>query len=77
MLKLKDTEKFQREYNLYKTAIEQIQIPLAKEKGLALLNKLRTHCNLIDEGHSSHNNGYINPRAIPRHINTSINTTII
>jgi len=64
MLSLKDTERFQREYNLYKTAIDQIQIPLAKEKGLSLLSKLRTHCNLIDEGHNSRNNGYIDPRSL-------------
>jgi hypothetical protein len=64
MLKLKDSESFRKEYSLYKTAIDQIQIPLAKEKGLSLLSKLRTHCNLIDEGHSSHNNGNINPRAL-------------
>ena len=64
MLSLKDSESFRKEYSLYKTAIEEMQIPLAKEKGLALLSKLRTYCNLIDEGHSSHNNGYINPRAL-------------
>jgi len=64
MLSLKDSKSFQQEYSFYKAAIEQIEIKSARERGFSLLSKLHTCCNLIDEGHNSRNNGYINPRAL-------------
>ena len=72
MLKLKDSEQFQREYNLYKTAIERIEIKSARERGVSLLSKLHAYCNLIDEGHNSANNGYIDPRALRNNIEQSV-----
>ena len=64
MLSLKDSESFQKEYSLYKAAIEKIEIESARERGFSLLTKLCAYCNLIDEGHNSRNNGYIDPRAL-------------
>jgi hypothetical protein len=64
MLSLKDSESFRREYSLYKAAIETIEVESARERGFSLLSKLHTCCNLIDEGHNSRNNGYIDPRAL-------------
>jgi hypothetical protein len=72
MLSLKDSEDFQREYSLYKSAIEKIEIKSARERGFSLLSKLHTHCNLIDEGHSSANNGYIDPRALRNNVEQSV-----
>jgi hypothetical protein len=72
MLSLKDSENFQREYSLYKSAIEKIEITSARERGFSLLSKLHTYCNLIDEGHSSANNGYIDPRALRNNIEQSV-----
>lgn len=64
MLSLKDSESFRREYSLYKNAVEKIQITAVRERGFSLLNKLQEYCHLIDEGHNSRNNGYIDPRAL-------------
>ena len=64
MLSLKDSESFQREYLLYKAAIENIEVESARNRGFSLLAKLRDYCNLIDEGHNSRNNGNIDPRAL-------------
>lgn len=72
MLSLKDSESFQREYSLYKTAIEKIEIKSARERGIFLLSKLHNYCNLIDEGHNSANNGYIDPRALRNNIEQSV-----
>lgn len=64
MLSLKDSKSFRQEYNLYKAAVEKIQITAVRERGFSLLNKLQGCCNLIDEGHNSRNNGYIDPRSL-------------
>jgi hypothetical protein len=64
MLSLKDSESFRKEYLLYKAAIETIEVESARERGFSLLTKLCTYCNLIDEGHNSRNNGYIDPRSL-------------
>jgi hypothetical protein len=72
MLSLKDSESFRKEYSLYKAAIENIKVESARNRGFSLLSKLHTYCNLIDEGHSSVNNGYINPRALRNNIEQSV-----
>lgn len=66
--KLRNSERFQQEYTFYKSEIEKITLPDAKQKGLILLNELQNYCKLIDEGHSSRNNGNIDPRFLKNNI---------
>jgi hypothetical protein len=61
---LKDSERFQKEYKLYKNKINKILIPHAKERATVLLSKLKEQCNLVDEGHNSRNNGNIKPTSV-------------
>lgn len=73
LTKLRNSERFQKEFNQYKKEIEKISIPTVREKAFALLNKLKEQCTLIDEGHNSRNNGNIDPRSIRDNIFEQVN----
>lgn len=62
--KLKDSEKFKKEINFYKSNIEHISNETVKKSAIVMLNQLISHCQLIDEAHSSSNNGNIDPRRV-------------
>lgn len=73
LAKLKNSERFQREFNQYKKEIDSISNTDLKEKAISLLNKLKEQCILIDEGHNSRNNGYIDPRSLRDNIVNQVN----
>lgn len=72
MLKLQNSDKVSRDIKRYQKEINTINNSIAKERAIALLNELKTHCNLIDEAHSSRNNGYIDPRNVRDNIEKSV-----
>jgi hypothetical protein len=61
--KLKDTNKFKKEYLKYKREIEKIENSSARERGLSLLNQLTYQSNLIDIEHNITNRS-INPKKV-------------
>ena len=68
MLKLTNTDRYQKDYKRYMLAINKIKNPTAKQKANELLIQFKTHSNIIDEGHSSRNNGNIDPRALRNNV---------
>ena len=54
-------KKYTKELNFFKEKINKINLPNAKSKGIVLINELETQMKLIENGHSSTNNGYIRP----------------
>lgn len=70
--KLKDTNKFKKEYLNYKREIEKIENVSAKEKGLSLLNNLINQSKLIDIEHDITNRD-INPKKLRENIEVMAN----
>ena len=62
MLKLKDTDRFQKEYAEYKKAVDSITIESAKEKGQHLLSQLQKLCTVIEQTHDTQSHPVIDPR---------------
>lgn len=64
LTKLSETSRFKSELRFFQIGIEKIQNEDAKKSASIMLNELLAQTRLIDEGHSSRNNGYVNPRAL-------------
>ena len=70
--KLKNNEKFLKDYNIFKSEIEKLTNQRVRQKCQHLLSKFLEEAKLIDEAHSTYNNGYINPRASKDHIDKMV-----
>jgi hypothetical protein len=62
MLKLKNTERFQKEYAEYKKAVDRITIESARQRGQRLLSQLQRLCTVIEQVHDTQSNPVIDPR---------------
>lgn len=62
MLKLKDTDRFQKEYAEYKKAVDRITAESARKRGQELLLQLQSLCTVIEQTHDSRNHPVIDPR---------------
>ena len=71
MLKIKDSEKFQKDLLLYKSAIESITDKSIKQKYQILLNKLVEQFKLIDAAHDTVNRD-IDPTQIRDNVERSV-----
>jgi hypothetical protein len=72
MLRLQDTNRFAQDFKRYESQLKKVNDVVAQDRGRLLLNELKQHCHLIDEAHSSRNNGYIDPRNIRDNIERSV-----
>jgi hypothetical protein len=62
MLKLRNTERFQKEYAEYKKAVDSITIESAQKRGKELLAQLQKLCRVIEQTHDTRSNPVIDPR---------------
>lgn len=60
--KLSQQSKIKQDFERYKIAIEKMQNQKVKKQFEIYLKDFQQQINLIDEGHSSYNNGYIDPK---------------
>lgn len=60
--KLSQQSKVKQDFERYKIAIEKMQNQKVKKQFEIYLKDFQQQINLIDEGHSSYNNGYIDPK---------------
>lgn len=60
---LSKNSKYKKDLARYKQIIENISDEKVRKKGEALINKFLSQAALIDAGHDSRNNGYIDPRS--------------
>jgi hypothetical protein len=60
--KLSQQSKIKQDFERYRIAIEKIQNQKVKKQFEIYLRNFQQQINLIDEGHSSYNNGYIHPK---------------
>lgn len=59
--KLAQDEKIKQDFEKYRLAVSKIQNASVKKQFEIYLKDFQQQINLIDEGHSSINNGYIKP----------------
>ena len=62
MLKLRDSDRFKKEYNAYKKVVDTITVKTAQQHGYHLLNQLHTLGLIIEQAHDTHNSAVIDPR---------------
>ena len=60
--KLKKNHKIMEDYYKFKSAVEKIQNLKVKKQYEILLKDFLNQIKIIDEGHSTYNNGFIDPR---------------
>jgi hypothetical protein len=60
--KLSQQSKIKQDFERYKIAIEKMQNQKVKKQFEIYLKDFQQQINLIDEGHSSYNNGHIDPK---------------
>ena len=71
MLKVKQSNKFKKDYAQYKRDLDKITNEQAKKNGYALLNKLVEQFNLIDAAHETTNTS-IDPIKIRENVESSV-----
>ena len=71
MLKVKQSNKFKKDYAQYKRDLDKITNEQAKKNGYALLNKLVEQFNLIDAAHEITNTS-IDPTKIRENVEASV-----
>lgn len=76
MLKLSETRKFLQDFKGYNQAVNKITDAAARQHGIDLINQLKSQTVLIDERHSSRNNGNIDPRAVRDNIRITVEIRI-
>jgi hypothetical protein len=62
MLKLRDSDRFKKEYAEYKKAVDRITIESARERGQQLLSQLQKLCTVIEQVHNTQSHPVIDPR---------------
>ena len=62
MFKLRDSDRFKKEYAEYKKAVDCITIESAREKGQQLLSQLQKLCTVIEQAHDTQNHPVVDPR---------------
>ena len=61
--KLSKSQKIRDDYTKYKEAVEKIQNKLVQKQYEAILKDFLEQIKMIEEGHNTYNNGYIDPRS--------------
>lgn len=61
--KLSKSQKIKDDYMRYKEAVDKIQNNLVKKQYEVILQDFLEQVKMIEEGHSTYNNGYIDPRS--------------
>lgn len=72
MLKLEDTEKYNRDCIRYRREINQINNSKAKDLAEKLFNDFKAQCRLITEAHNPANSKSIDPRTSRDSIKKSV-----
>ena len=72
MLRLTNTERYQRDYKRYTLAVERIVDDKTRQQAQQLLLQFKTQSNIIDEAHNSRNNGSVDPRNVRDNIQTLV-----
>ena len=62
MLKLRDSDRFKKEYAEYKKAVDSITVDSAKTRGQQLLMQLQKLCTDIEQTHDTQSHPVIDPR---------------
>jgi len=62
MLKLRDSDRFKKEYTEYKKAVDGITIESSRERGQQLLSQLQKLCTAIEQTHDTQSHPVIDPR---------------
>jgi hypothetical protein len=62
MFKLRDSDKFKKEYDAYKKAVDSITIESSRERGQQLLSQLQRLCTVIEQTHDTQSHPVIDPR---------------
>jgi hypothetical protein len=70
--KLKTSKKYFKDLNMYKQVLEHIQDPRIKQRFSKLIIELEEQLRLIDSGHNSENNGYINPAGVRENVTNAV-----
>lgn len=55
-------EQIKADYEKYKEAVSKIQVRHVKKQYEVLLNDFAHQINIIEQAHSTYNNGYIDPK---------------
>lgn len=62
MLKLRDSDRFKKEYDAYKKVVDTITVETARQHGNQLLTQLQTLAVLIEQAHDTHSSAVVDPR---------------
>jgi hypothetical protein len=62
MFKLRDSDRFKKEYDAYKKAIDSITIESSRERGQQLLSQLQNLCVVVEQAHDTQSHPVIDPR---------------
>tara|TARA_Y100000389_G_C17281453_1_gene423185 strand:+ start:331 stop:588 length:258 start_codon:yes stop_codon:yes gene_type:complete len=68
MLSLNNSEKFQKELSEFEQKISSILLDRNKTHAQKMLQELRSHVNLINNGHASENDGNIDPHTLRENV---------
>ena len=68
MLELKNTDSFLKDLRYFQKELSKISREPARQHAQQLFTEFKKHCNIIDEAHSSRNNGSVDPRAARENI---------
>lgn len=60
--RLSKSQKIKEDYMRYKEAVDKIPNNLVKKQYEVILKDFLEQIKLIEEGHSTYNNGYVDPR---------------
>lgn len=62
MLKLRDSDRFKKEYDGYKTAVDSIAVATAQQQGQQLLAQLQLLGASIEQAHDTRSSAVVDPR---------------
>lgn len=71
-LRINSLKKYRNELDFFKKEVDKIKINSIKKQGLSLISKLENEMKMIEQGHDSYYNGYINPVFLRDNISKSI-----
>lgn len=62
MLKLRNSDRFKKEYDAYKKVVATITVATAQQHGQQLLSQLQTLVSIIEQAHDTYSSAVIDPR---------------
>lgn len=62
MFKLRDSDRFRKEYAAYKQVIDSITVDTARQQGQQLLAQLEIMSMAVEQAHDTHNSAVVDPR---------------